>query len=266
MYGLSESIRIIRTIGLFEGIGGFPYAAKQIGGFLWEGSVENDPFAIKVLERNFCHELFGDIRSFHPKPGEYDFMVGGFPCTGTSSAGDKTGLDHPESSLYKEFIRCIEEGRPSMVLLEQPEGFIYRGYDTWVEEVSKIGYEVLDPAIFGCHQIGGSYRRVRVFSLSYLANWAWNIRQERWQHQVRALVEEFGASAEWLTIERSGDAIVTRLPTGLLRTGDVCLHAEKGQEGRREARKLIGQTVSVPQAALALSAAKWVWQQRRDWV
>ncbi|NEQ12581.1 MAG: hypothetical protein F6K63_34190 [Moorea sp. SIO1G6] len=262
MYGFSE----IRTIGLFEGIGGFPYAAEQIGGFLWEGSVENDPSAIKVLERNFSHKLFGDIRSFHPKSGEYDFMVGGFPCTGTSSAGDKTGLDHPESSLYTEFIRCIEEGQPSMVLLEQPEGFIYRGYETWVEKVSGIGYEVLDPIILGCHQIGGSYRRVRIFSLSYAPDRAWNIRQGRWQYQVRALVEEFGDFAEWLTIERSGDAIATRLPAGLSGTGDVCLHAEKGQKGRNEARRLIGQTVSVPQAALALSAAKWVWYQRGDWV
>ncbi|WP_353815437.1 DNA cytosine methyltransferase [Moorena sp. SIO3A2] len=262
MYGFSE----IRTIGLFEGIGGFPYAAEQIGGFLWEGSVENDPSAIKVLERNFSHPLFGDIRSFHPKPGEYDFMVGGFPCSGTSSAGDKTGLDHPESSLYTEFIRCVEEGRPSMVLLEQPEGFIYRGYETWVEKVSGIGYEVLDPIIFGCHQIGGSYRRVRIFSLSYAPDRAWNIRQGRWQYQVRTLVEEFGASAEWLTIERSGDAIATRLPAGLSGTGDVCLHAPYNQKGRNEARRLIGQTVSVPQAALALSAAKWVWYQRWDWV
>ncbi|WP_366511377.1 DNA cytosine methyltransferase [Moorena sp. SIO4A1] len=237
-----------------------------MGGFLWEGSVENDPSCIKVLERNFSHPIFGDIRSFHPKLGEYDFMVGGFPCSGTSSAGDKTGLDHPESSLYKEFIRCIEEGRPSMVLLEQPEGFLYRGYETWVEKVSEIGYEVLDPIILGCHQIGGSYRRVRVFSLSYAPDRTWKIRQGRWQYQVRTLVEEFGTSAHWLTIERAGDVAVARLPTGLPGTGDVCLHAEKGQRGRREARRLIGQTVSVPQAALALSAAKWVWYQRGDWV
>ncbi|MFB2768288.1 DNA cytosine methyltransferase [Pelatocladus sp. BLCC-F211] len=35
----------------------------------------------------------------------------GFPCTGTSIAGNGTGLKHPESSLWLEALRCITIGQ-----------------------------------------------------------------------------------------------------------------------------------------------------------
>ncbi|WP_071599842.1 DNA cytosine methyltransferase [Mastigocladopsis repens] len=74
----------IRTIGLFEGIGGFTRASELVGGFQWVESVEIDGDAQRVLRSHYSHPIHSDIRDYHPQRSAADCIVGGFPCTNTS--------------------------------------------------------------------------------------------------------------------------------------------------------------------------------------
>lgn len=47
-----------------------------------------------------------------------DVLAGGFPCKGASTAGKRTGFDHPETVLWREMARAIGELRPRYVLVE----------------------------------------------------------------------------------------------------------------------------------------------------
>ncbi|QSJ14150.1 DNA cytosine methyltransferase [Nostoc sp. UHCC 0702] len=74
----------IRTIGLFDGIGGFPRAAELVGGFEWVESIDNNPDACNVLRDNFTHRVVEcDIRDYHPTPGAADCYTISFPCNNT---------------------------------------------------------------------------------------------------------------------------------------------------------------------------------------
>ncbi|WP_442923347.1 DNA cytosine methyltransferase [Microcoleus sp. A2-D3] len=51
--------------------------------------------------------MHDDIRTFHATRGQYDWIWGGFPCTGTSNAGNRAGLAHPESSLGSSLLGML---------------------------------------------------------------------------------------------------------------------------------------------------------------
>ncbi|MGK7916122.1 MAG: DNA cytosine methyltransferase [Prochloraceae cyanobacterium] len=116
---------MLRHLDLFSGIGGFTKAAKQLGGIQTTQFVEINPDAQLILKHHFPGiPIHSDIRDYQPKEGEFDLITMGFPCTGTSSAGSRTGLSHPASSLWREGFRVLLEAQPKFCVMEQPEGVI----------------------------------------------------------------------------------------------------------------------------------------------
>src|ERR671932_424683 len=253
----------IRTCGLFEGIGGFPRAAELIGGFDWRISVEHDQDAIAVLQSNFNHRIFGrDIREFHVSPGEYDLIVGGFPCTNTSGAGDRTGiadLSSASGAMFREFLRVIGEARPKLILLEQPAGFEHRGLRAWVGGLRMGGYQSLDPIFTSADELGANFQRERLFILSDSLSWSRGKTSGCWPDRVREVVEETRNSSHWLTVEQRSDRIAARIPSQLVSEYQPSISCDTRHPGRLTSRKLGGQTVTVPQARVALECVKWLW-------
>jgi len=101
------------TLGsLFDGIGGFPYAASFFGiEAPWASEIM--PCAISVTRRHLPRmEHVGDITELHG--GELppvDIITFGSPCQGLSAAGKRRGLADPRSGLFSEAIRIIDEMR-----------------------------------------------------------------------------------------------------------------------------------------------------------
>ena len=101
------------TLGsLFDGIGGFPYAASFYHiRPLWASEVA--PSCISVTKRHFPEmEHLGDItglRGYEIPP--VDIITFGSPCQGLSIAGQRLGLADPRSGLFMEAIRIIREMR-----------------------------------------------------------------------------------------------------------------------------------------------------------
>ena len=101
------------TLGsLFDGIGGFPYAASFYGiHTLWASEVMPD--CVSVTRRHFPEmEHVGDITRLHGgRLPPVDIITFGSPCQGLSIAGQRRGLADERSGLFLEAVRIINEMR-----------------------------------------------------------------------------------------------------------------------------------------------------------
>ena len=97
---------------LFDGIGGFPLAAKRNGiRPIWASEIEKFPMAVtRYRFPKMTH--MGDITKLH---GEnlpvVDIIAGGSPCQDLSVAGRREGLAGVRSGLFLEQIRIVKEMR-----------------------------------------------------------------------------------------------------------------------------------------------------------
>jgi len=106
---LSEKKQL--TLGsLFDGIGGFPYAASFYGiRPLWASEIV--PECVAVTKRHFPDMAhLGDITQLHGGMiPPVDILTFGSPCQGLSLAGRRLGLADERSGLFMEAIRIIRE-------------------------------------------------------------------------------------------------------------------------------------------------------------
>ena len=100
------------TLGsLFDGIGGFPYAASFYG-IMPPWASEIGPECVSVTKKHFPDmEHFGDITKLHGgKLPPVDIITFGSPCQDLSVAsGKRLGLAGERSGLFLEAIRIIRE-------------------------------------------------------------------------------------------------------------------------------------------------------------
>lgn len=68
----------------------------------------------------------GDVRAFHPPRGKFEGIIGGPPCQSWSGLGAvnkaRWGDDAVMPDMIPEFVRCVEEARPSWFLMENVKG------------------------------------------------------------------------------------------------------------------------------------------------
>lgn len=97
---------------LFDGIGGFPYAASFYNiASLWASEIV--PACVSVTQKHFPDMIHaGDITQLHGgKLPPVDIVTFGSPCQGLSLAGQRRGLADERSGLFMEAIRIIDEMR-----------------------------------------------------------------------------------------------------------------------------------------------------------
>lgn len=101
------------TLGsLFDGIGGFPYAAQFCGiEPVWASEIE--PHCIEITKRKFpTMKHLGSITDIHGYDiPPVDIISFGSPCQDLSIAGKQTGLNGARSGLFLEAVRIIKEMR-----------------------------------------------------------------------------------------------------------------------------------------------------------
>ena len=101
------------TLGsLFDGIAGFPLAARRQGiKTVWVSEIEPD--CIDIAKRHFPEALqLGDITQIDgAKIPIVDIISFGSPCQDLSVAGKQTGLDGSRSGLFMEAVRITREMR-----------------------------------------------------------------------------------------------------------------------------------------------------------
>ncbi|MCC5604642.1 DNA cytosine methyltransferase [Nostoc favosum] len=182
---------MLTMLDVFAGIGGATIAGDSLGVKTTQ-FIEINPDAQQVLKYHFPNiPIHADIRNYHPKPGEHNIHWVSFPCTGTSIAGNGTGLDHPESKLWFEALRCIADGRPNFIIIENPTGLINRGLRTVLGGLRMVGYVWDDPQIISAAELGSPQERERLFIVAYTNNVCERLNgmQTSWGDQIGAEIK-----------------------------------------------------------------------------
>lgn len=163
------------TIGtLCTGIGlidlGLEWAG--LGPVLWQCEILPERRA--VLEKWWPDVArFTDVRSLRELPGGItgipwvDVIAFGSPCKNLSSAGDRSGLDGPSSSLFWDCLTVVERVRPRWVIFEN----VVSGASLWVDRVrgalERLDYQTI-PVPLAASDLGAPHRRGRVFIIAHL--------------------------------------------------------------------------------------------------
>lgn len=101
------------TLGsLFDGSGGFPLAARNVG-IMPSWASEIEPYPIAVTRKNFPNmRHLGDIKKINGAEIEpVDIITFGSPCQDMSVAGLRRGIEGSKSRLFYDAVRVIKEMR-----------------------------------------------------------------------------------------------------------------------------------------------------------
>src|SRR6267142_412712 len=166
------------AFGLFVGGGGLDLGFHQAG-YLLLAATDSDPYAQKTHERNWPDVPFilSDIRTLNfatidkalegKRP---DVIVGGPPCQGFSTLGDRLSCD-PRNDLVDAFIRIVDGLRPQAVVIENVRAIAteYKGRyrDYVLKRFSEIGYR-MNFAILNAAEFGVPQLRRRAFFVGFL--------------------------------------------------------------------------------------------------
>lgn len=121
-----------RSISLFSGAMGLDIGLMQAGIDIQIGQ-DFDSSCIMTMEANGHQGIAGDIRNIssaeilgkiNMKVGEPFLICGGPPCQPFSTAGKRLGINDPRGSLFKEFVRMIDEIRPRFFVMENVKGLM----------------------------------------------------------------------------------------------------------------------------------------------
>lgn len=131
---LKKGVAILQelTLGsLFDGIGGFCYAAQLTGRITPIWAAEIEPSCIDITRCRFPEVMHvgsvTELKGDEIQP--VDIITFGSPCQGLSIAGQRKGLKDNRSVLFMEAIRIIEEMRlvtngkyPTFIIWENVPG------------------------------------------------------------------------------------------------------------------------------------------------
>lgn len=111
----------INVLSLFDGMSCGQIALNRLG-----IKVDNyfaseiDKYAIQVTQKNYPDtKHIGDVTKVKAKDlPKIDLLIGGSPCQGFSFAGKQLNFKDPRSSLFFEYVRLLNECKPTYFLLE----------------------------------------------------------------------------------------------------------------------------------------------------
>lgn len=153
------------TIDLFAGAGGITEGFRQAG---YRSVFANDfnEHACTTFRHNHpdTEVVVGPIeqvdaakvrRSLSMAKGELDVLVGGPPCQGFSINAPGRFLDDPRNSLFKHYLRFVDEFAPKLVMMENVPGMLSLGggviFDRILAELAGRGYHTRVRILLAAH-------------------------------------------------------------------------------------------------------------------
>jgi DNA (cytosine-5)-methyltransferase 1 len=243
-------------LDLFAGAGGFSDGFRQSGRFEVAAAVEIDEAAASTYHTNHPRTRLSldDVctlgkRQLHLLTGgPVDLVIGGPPCQGFSVSNGQRDPSHPSADLLLEFVRVVQELKPSAFVIENVPGLLsYRGgllVDRVIRELNtvtvrrrryKVVLDTLDAAAYGVPQ-----HRRRIFIVG--------VRGEAFRFPAPgadriSLIDAIGDLPEW-TAPGPDEAIylpkshpLTSYQSARRRDAAVLLnHSAKRLERRRQER------------------------------
>jgi len=163
----------IRVLDVFAGAGGFSLGFKE----MVVAAIENHPHVVRSYLYNFPDVMVfaEDVkrisgRTIAEAVGEVDVVIGGPPCEPFTSLNPKRKRDPYErlvldsqGRLVLEFIRLVDELRPSIYILENVPEMIEPPLRIFLKRLfMRSGYDAYFNLI-DAHRYGTPSRRTRVF-------------------------------------------------------------------------------------------------------
>jgi len=158
------------VLDLFCGAGGLSLGFESAG-FNVVKAIDIDPYAVDTYNTNRGKDIaeIKDIsqvdEDYIRSLGKIDGIIGGPPCQGFSTAGQRI-IDDDRNKLYREYFRILSIVNPSFFILENVTGILTFANgivrDDIINRAKKLGFKVyyktLDTSEYGVPQI-----RKRVF-------------------------------------------------------------------------------------------------------
>lgn len=150
-----EKKRQWRAISLFAGAGGCSLGFKNAGVDIL-AAFDNAEAAITTYNMNFdgdiCHNVdlgscdFKELRDgLSLQSGELDLIIGGPPCQGFTTAGNRYE-DDPRNKLIQNYSQALEAFYPRWFMMENVEGILTTAKGIYIVEFIKkminLGYTV----------------------------------------------------------------------------------------------------------------------------
>jgi len=153
------------TIDLFCGAGGITEGFRRAG-FVCLYANDINHWAIETFRANHpaTHADNRPIeqvdasalrRELNLEAGQLDVVVGGPPCQGFSINAPERFLEDPRNSLFKHYIRFLDEFEPKTLLIENVPGMLSLGggviFEQILRELRVRGYHVHARILFAAH-------------------------------------------------------------------------------------------------------------------
>ena len=157
---VEETLKDIKVIDLFAGIGGFHLALSSFGADIIYAS-EWDKDATKIYTENFGLIPEGDITKIDEKTiPDHDILCAGFPCQAFSISGNRKGFEDNRGTLFFDVARIAKEKQPKILFLENVKNLATHDnrntFNVIKSVLDSIGYDVysdvLDSAEYGSAQ------------------------------------------------------------------------------------------------------------------
>lgn len=158
-------MQTLKTIDLFAGAGGITEGFRQAGASCVFANDFNE-YACETFRRNHpdVDVTAGPIQDLDAvairanaglKKGELDVLVGGPPCQGFSINAPERFLEDPRNSLFKHYLRFVDEFAPKLFLFENVPGMLSLGggklFDTIITQMHERGYRTSAKILLAAH-------------------------------------------------------------------------------------------------------------------
>lgn len=157
--------RILKCIDLFSGIGGFHYAAKNLGlDVVFASDIDAD--ARKAYQHNLGLAPLGDIVAIPVEDiPDHDILLAGFPCQPFSIIGNQRGVNDSRGTLFLEILRIVKAKRPAGIVLENVKQLKTAQHGEILKQITdglrEFGYTV-DYRVFNALDFGLPQKRERI--------------------------------------------------------------------------------------------------------
>jgi DNA-cytosine methyltransferase len=111
----------MNVLSLFDGMSCGQIALDRLGVRVDQYfAAEIDKYAMQVAKKNYPNtQHIGNVLDVKGEDlPKIDLLIGGSPCQGFSFAGKQLNFDDPRSKLFFEFVRLLDETKPTYFLLE----------------------------------------------------------------------------------------------------------------------------------------------------
>lgn len=145
---------------LCAGYGGIGLA---VGGELaWYAEIDGAASRVMAAHHPGISNL-GDITAVDWRDAEpVEVLAAGYPCTDLSNAGKRTGIEGPNSGIWRNVADAVRVLRPRLVLLENVAAHLARGFGRVLGDLAEIGYDAWWTCL-RASDVGAPHRRDRVF-------------------------------------------------------------------------------------------------------